>query len=240
MRTLPPLNQTALLLDLDGTLLDLAPTPDTVCVPSDLPATLTQLRTHLGGALAIVTGRPIEQVDDLLPDIAHAVAAEHGGVIRHEPAGQAIRLPLPTPSAELFAAARVVIDGYPGTLLELKRRGFVFHFRAVPHHSRALHEAAMALMSQSPDFQVLEASMAWEIRPRGVDKGSAVAALMQRTPFYGRVPVFIGDDVTDKDGIRMCESLGGAGFLVADCFQGPAGVRAWLARAAVDLMWPPL
>src|ERR1700693_1397853 len=97
MDTLPPLHRAALLLDMDGTLIDLAPTPDAVIVPAGLPAALTTLREALDGALAIVTGRPVETVDRLFGDAPGAVAGEHGGAIRHRP-GQAVERPdLPAP-----------------------------------------------------------------------------------------------------------------------------------------------
>jgi trehalose 6-phosphate phosphatase len=82
--------------------------------------------------------------------------------------------------------------------------------------------------------------MAWEIKPAAVDKGVAVAALMSRAPFAGRAPVFVGDDVTDEDGIRVALAMGGAGLRVPDLFGSAAGVRDWLARAAAEGVWPAL
>ena len=241
---LPPPGSTALLLDLDGTLLDIAPTPDAVRVPDGLADTLRRLRNHLGGALAVVTGRPIEQIDALLPDIPYAVAGEHGGAIRHAPGDPVVRAMLPDPPVEWVMEAARLVEAHPGTLLEQKQRGFVFHYRAVPEMGPLLRHAALALIApQSRRFGLMEASMAWEVRPRGVDKGSAVEALMQEAPFAGRQPVFIGDDVTDEDGMRAARAVGGAGLRVPDVFGGPAGVRAWLARCADALdvgaaRWP--
>ncbi|MGI4941367.1 MAG: trehalose-phosphatase [Janthinobacterium lividum] len=230
---LPPPGSTALLLDMDGTLLDIAPTPDAVRVPDGLADTLQRLRSHLGGALAIVTGRPIEQIDALLPGIPYAIAGEHGGAIRHAPGTPVVRAILPDPPVEWIMEAARLVESHPGTLLEQKQRGFVFHYRAVPELGPLLREAALALIAPEADrFGLMEASMAWEVRPRGVDKASAVEALMQDTPFAGRQPVFIGDDVTDEDGMRAARAVGGAGLRVPDVFGGPAGVRAWLARCA--------
>ena len=230
---LPPPNSTALLLDMDGTLLDIAPTPDAVRVPDGLADTLQRLRNHLGGALAIVTGRPIEQIDALLPGIPYAIAGEHGGAIRHAPGNPVVRAVLPDPPVEWIIKAARLVEAHPGTLLEQKQRGFVFHYRAVPELGPLLHQAALALIApEAGRFGLMEASMAWEVRPRGADKGSAVEALMQDAPFAGRQPVFIGDDVTDEDGMRAARAVGGAGLRVPDVFGGPAGVRAWLARWA--------
>ncbi len=230
---LPSPGNTALLLDMDGTLLDIAPTPDAVRVPDGLADTLQRLRNHLGGALAVVTGRPIEQIDALLPGVPYAIAGEHGGAIRHAPGTPVVRAMLPDPPVEWVMEAARLVEAHPGTLLEQKQRGFVFHYRAVPDMGPLLHKAALALIApEAGRFGLMEASMAWEVRPRGVDKGSAVEALMQEAPFAGRQPVFIGDDVTDEDGMRAARALDGAGLRVPDVFGGPAGVRAWLAQCA--------
>ena len=240
--TLPPFHDAALLLDLDGTLLDIAPTPDTVHVPPGLPVALRALRDALGGALAIVTGRPIDQVESLLPGVAHAVAGEHGGAIRFRPGGDVTRAILPDPPVEWVIEASRIVERHPGTMLEQKQRGFVFHYRAVPGAGPDLREAAAALIAPEADrFQILSALMAWEVRPRGVDKGSAVQALMTEAPFAGRRPVFVGDDVTDEDGMEAARALGGVGLRVDQWFGTAGGVRDWLAKAASSPgTWPPL
>lgn len=232
------------MLDLDGTLLDIAPTPDAVHVPDGLADTLVRLRNGLGGALAVVTGRPIAQVDALLPGVPYAVAGEHGGAIRHAPDAPVVRVVLPDPPVEWIVEAAQLVERHPGAMLEQKLRGFVFHYRSVPDAGPALHEAALRLIAPGADrFALMEASMAWEVRPRGADKASAVEALMQEAPFAGRQPVFIGDDVTDEDGMRAARALDGAGLRVPDVFGGPDGVRNWLARCADALdrgaaTWP--
>lgn len=230
---LPPPAETALLLDLDGTLLDIAPTPDRVVVPPGLMDALRRLRLHLGDALAVVTGRPIEQIDGLLADVPFAVAGEHGGAIRHQPGGPVVRASLPDPPVDWIIEAAAIAARHPGVLLEQKQRGFVFHYRQVPDLGAELRRLSLALIAPDASrFQVLEALMAWEIRPRGVDKGVAVAALMADEPFAGRRPVFIGDDVTDEDGMRAARAMGGAGLRVDQAFGTPSGVRGWLSRSA--------
>jgi len=231
--TLPLPGQSALLLDLDGTLLDIAPTPDEVRVPPGLLDSLQRLRNHLGGALAVVTGRPIAQIDELLGAVPYAVAGEHGGAIRHAPGATVLRASLPDPPVAWTVEAARIVEAHPGASLEQKQRGFVFHYRAVPDAGPALRDAALAMIApQARQFGLMEASMAWEVRPRGVDKGIAVAALMTDAPFAGRRPIFIGDDVTDEDGMRAAQGMKGAGLRVQDWFIDPPGVRAWLARCA--------
>ncbi|HVC62523.1 MAG TPA: trehalose-phosphatase [Acetobacteraceae bacterium] len=234
---LPPFAIAALLLDLDGTLLDIAPRPDAVVVAPGLPATLRALRDRLGGALAIVTGRPVETVDALLGDAPYAVAGEHGGAMRHAPGEALHRPPLPAPPAAWRQVAERLAASHPGVLLEHKARGFALHFRAAPDAGPALRDALTAMLRGSAAFELLPAHMLWEVRPRGADKGKAVHALMARAPFAGRKPVFIGDDVTDEDAINAARALGGAGFQVDTAFGTPSGVRAWLHGAATAGAW---
>jgi trehalose 6-phosphate phosphatase len=231
---LPP--GAALLLDLDGTLLDIAPTPDAVRVPSGLPETLRRLREQLDGALAIITGRPVEQVDALLPGVPYAVAGEHGGAIRFAPSAAVERAALPPLPAGWLSAAAALVAAHPGTLLEEKARGFALHYRLAPEAGLALERGLRKLLGGQETHRLLPAHMAFEVRPRGADKGTAVAAVLARAPFAGRMPVYVGDDVTDEDAIRAAEARGGVGLRVAEAFGDAAGVRAWLARLAGEAL----
>jgi trehalose 6-phosphate phosphatase len=235
---LPALNDSALLLDLDGTLLDIAPTPDTVIVPRGLLATLQGLRARLGDALGVVSGRPVEQIEALLGDAPYAVAGEHGGAIRRAPGAATERANLAPPPAEWIEEAARIAASHPGVLLERKAHGFVLHYRAVPELGSHLRDALTPMLAGSDQFVLMPARKAWEVKPRGADKGIAVAKLMERPPFAGRRPVFIGDDVTDEDGIAMAETLGGVGLLVPATFGDAARVRAWLGRAEGEGAWP--
>ncbi|MCX2561730.1 trehalose-phosphatase [Acetobacter farinalis] len=226
----PPLDETAFLIDFDGTLVDIAPTPDSVVVPDGLLETLRRLRAACGDALAVVSGRPIEQIDHFLGDIPFAVAGEHGIAIRHRPGGPIERAALPQVPQAWFAEARHLVAAWPGTRLEHKQGGFVLHYRAAPEAGLPLHKAAEAWVRDTNGaFEVQTAKMAWEIRPAGVDKGYAVNILMQSAPFSGRKPIFIGDDVTDEDGIETARRLGGIGLRIPADFPNPAAFRAWLA-----------
>ncbi len=234
---LPPFKRTALLLDIDGTLLDFAPRPETVIVPPTLRATLGRLRAALGGALGVISGRAIEQIDHLLGEAPYAVAGEHGGAIRHAPGAAMERPDLPLVADAWVEAARQEARAHPGARVETKPHGLVLHYRGAPHAGPGFGAMLRRLLARSPRFELLDGNMAWEVRPRGVDKGTAVAALMARPPFAGRLPVFVGDDVTDHDAIRAARAMGGAGLLVADAFGGPAEVRAWLDQIAEQGGW---
>ena len=238
MLAIPPLDRAALLIDLDGTLLDIAPRPDAVVVPPGLIDDLHALRWLAGDAVAVVTGRLVETVDALLGDAVFAVAGEHGGAIRHAPGRSVERPPLPSPPGEWLVAAERLALAHPGTLLEHKPRGFALHFRAAPLAGPALHAGLLRLLAGSTEFEVLPAHMLWEVRPRATDKGKAVVALLAQPPFYGRLPVFVGDDVTDEDGITAAVAMGGVGLRVKEAFGDAAGVRAWLKATAANRCWP--
>jgi trehalose 6-phosphate phosphatase len=234
---LPPTSRLALLLDLDGTLLDLAASPEEVSVPPALPAMLGRLSERLGGALAVVSGRTVSSVAALLPGLDLAIAGEHGGAIRRSRERVLERPELPElPEAWRVTAAKLAAD-HPGVLLEEKPHGFVLHYRKAPGAGPALKSGLAGLVDGmngegAAPFVVAPAVMAWEVRPRAVTKATAVRALLGAAPFAGRVPVFVGDDATDEDGIRAAREAGGFGFRVKETFGDTEGVRDWLARLA--------
>jgi trehalose 6-phosphate phosphatase len=236
---LPPSPCCALLLDLDGTLLDFAPSPTQVVVPDDLLDSLQRLRDRLGGALGIITGRPIQDIDQLLGSIPTAVAGEHGAALRHDPAMPILHASLPRPDDAWVEAARMLVAAHPGAVLECKTNGFVLHFRKAPDAGAMFHAWLTELLQHHPasPFQILAASMAWELKAVGVHKGTALHALMQQPPFLGRLPVFVGDDVTDKDAIEAAQHMGGVGLLVETVFGAPTHVRQWLQNLAAHPDW---
>ena len=222
----------ALLLDFDGTLVDIAATPASVSVPPTLLRDLGALHERLNGALAVVSGRPVGELDALLAPLRLPAAGEHGAAIRTAPAAEPLRPRLPAVPPAWREAADDLARAMPGVLVEQKPGGFVLHYRLAPAAGPALHDALSRLVGGAPGFEIMPAAAAWEVRPRGIDKGEAVRALMQAAPFRGRRPIFIGDDVTDEDGIAAACALGGAGLRVPDAFGDAAGVRAWLAALA--------
>jgi trehalose 6-phosphate phosphatase len=231
---LPPPSRVAFLLDFDGTLVDIAPAPDQVVVPADLPGHLRRLRLLCGDAVAIVSGRPMAQIEALLGDAPFALSGEHGTEFRHAPGAVIETLPIPSAPAAWLREAGELVLRHQGVRLEQKRLGFVLHYRAAPQARAAIQTALQTLLAGEPDtpYRILPAKMAWEVRPAGADKATAVRALMARPPFAGRLPVFIGDDVTDEDGMREARAMGGVGLRVDEQFGDPAGVRAWIAHLA--------
>lgn len=226
------LTEAALLLDFDGTLVDIAPTPADVTVTHGLRNALQRLVTEMGGALAVVSGRPIEELDALLAPLRLAAAGEHGAAIR-----AAANLPSTRPRLPILPGHwRDTVDGlaraHPGVIIEHKAAGLVLHYRLAPAAGALLRDSLERLVAGAADFEVLPAAAAWEVRPRGIDKGLAVRTLMQAPAFRDRLPVFIGDDVTDEDGIAAAIAMGGVGLRVADAFGDAAGVRAWLGQLA--------
>jgi len=121
--------------------------------------------------------------------------------------------------------------------VEQKASAITVQYRLAPAREPMLRGLMQALVAARADeFLLAPAHMAWEIRPRGIHKGTAVRRLMQEAPLAGRLPVFVGDDVTDEDGMRVAEAMGGHGVHVQRCFpQGAAGVRAWLSGVALQL-----
>lgn len=237
---LPPFRGAALLLDLDGTLLDIAPTPDSVVVPPGLTDALRMIRDQLDGALAVITGRGIDDIDSLLGYVPHAVAGEHGAAVRPAPGAAIERADLKSVPRSWLERGAILEAAYPGSVFEQKPHGFGLHFRLAPDAGAAIHEALARLVADSEDFWLTPGHMLWEIRPRGIDKGDAVTRLMRSAPFLGRVPVFIGDDVTDEDAMHVARAMGGAGLRVQDVFGDAAGVRAWLDATAARGDWNAL
>lgn len=219
----------ALFLDLDGTMIDLAPTPDSVIVPADLIETLAALQIRLSGAVAVVSGRALATIDRLLQPLRLAAAGEHGAALRSaagEVRAQGNETAVPS---EWRTRIRRAAAAWPGVLVEEKDHSVAVHYRANPQAAADVARLLDSLAAEDARFEVLPAVMARELRHRSVNKGAAVRALMADQPFSSRRPLFIGDDVTDMDGIAAARALGGEGYLVPDVFGGePARVRAWL------------
>jgi trehalose 6-phosphate phosphatase len=213
----------ALFLDFDGTLVDIAPTPDAVRAPRELIDALLCARETTGGALAIISGRPLSEIDKLLDPLRLPAAGVHGA----EPAPVE---PLPIEWVREIADAA---SRCPGVIVENKIFTVAVHFRLAPGHAETMRTVLAAIVARgSDDYEIMDAHCAYELRPRSVNKAHALRRFMKRAPFAGRTPVMVGDDVTDLDGIRAARALGGEGWRVPDSFPaGPADVRRWLLAA---------
>lgn len=232
-----PRKDWALFLDIDGTLIEIAPRPELVVVPDGLPQMLREIARGLDGALALVSGRTLGDIDRLMTPVLFTCAAEHGGVVRFpdghaEDGGDACALP-DTLFKDIVAAAR----NWPGTFVERKRFAIAVHFRNSMSPQSEIGSTVCALAAEAgAGIKVIPARMAFELRRRGIDKGRAVRRLMAEPGFYARVPVYVGDDTTDEDGIRAATSLGGIGLRVRTAFDDdPARVRAWLDEVRLVL-----
>jgi trehalose 6-phosphate phosphatase len=233
----------ALFLDVDGTLLDIAPTPDQVVVPPDLVALLMRISDALGGALAILTGRQLSEIDTLLAPAKWAGAGVHGAEVRVVPGGPVERTATALPP-RLVEELCELADAMPGIMAEPKGPGFAVHYRLTPELKPKVEAAIRSLLMKYPDDLVLCAGRKlFEIIPEGISKGSALELLAALPPFAGRNPVMIGDDAGDVPALAAAVRLGGMGLRVAGehfgradaDLAGPQGVAAWLKNLSERL-----
>ena len=217
---LPALNpNAALFLDIDGTLIDLAATPHSVAVPPLLPAHLRDTQTKLGGALAILSGRKLADIDRLLgPGLP--CAAEHGAMLRDAAGNLTQKVQRLAAYDKWLKILQDEIIDMPGTLIEEKEFSLVVHFRQAPQYEAELSQLVTHLIGGCDDAVLMLAHCAFELKPRGGNNADALAWFMQHPPFAGRIPVFIGDDITDEPAIEKAIELGGIGLHVARDFVG--------------------
>jgi trehalose 6-phosphate phosphatase len=232
----------ALFLDVDGTLLAIRDNPSDVTADRALIGTLEACFDRLGGALALISGRSVAEVDRIFAPAVFPVAGAHGSELRGsdgcvvsaggEPLPQAV-----LESLEAFATA------HEGLLLEHKRGGVSLHYRRAPaleSECRRLVDELLAGLGDS--FRLIAGKMVFEIAPSAHDKGAAIRQFLEAPPFEGRLPVFFGDDVTDEDGFRVVNELGGLSVRVGDIehseaqyrLAGVAAVQSWLRETLLD------
>ncbi len=231
----PPVLQPAkdaLFLDFDGTLVGIAPRPDAIDVPGHLGPLLSQLHDMMSEAVAIVSGRALAELEHYLPDFPGAFVGSHGAERRGAPPA-----PLPDGLDALHDSVRAAAEEH-GVLAEIKTRGAALHFRQTPERKDAAGRAAEALADLYPGFVVQPAKMAFELKPSGATKDSALADLMAAPPFAGRRPVYLGDDATDEPALGWVAGRDGLAIKVGEGasvaphrLATPQDVLGWLARA---------
>jgi trehalose 6-phosphate phosphatase len=216
-KALPHLAENAaFFIDFDGTLVAIAPRPDLVRVEPGVIALLRGLAARFGGAVAVVTGRPLAAVDALLAPLKLPIAAEHGSV-RRDAAGVVHGNSKSAANVALVAARlEPLVEANPGLLLERKMASVALHYRQRPELGQICADAVQAAIAGLPELSVLPGKMVYEVRPHGADKGTAVGAFLGEAPFAGRVPVYIGDDVTDEHAFAAVNARGGVTIKVGD------------------------
>jgi trehalose 6-phosphate phosphatase len=239
----PHLSETAVLLDIDGTLLDLMPTPREVWVPPGLAKTLNRLYRRTGGALALVSGRSLNDIDLIFAPEQFPAVGGHGAEMRLDADADAVAAHAPPLDKELKRRLAAIARLSPGILLEDKGYSLALHYRLAPHAEKAIYEAVSLIRADLPDapIEVLPGKQVCEIKHSGFTKASGVRELMTHPPFKGRKPFFIGDDVTDESVFAIMPDFDGVAFSVgrrargvAGHFDAPSDVREFLARLLDD------
>jgi trehalose 6-phosphate phosphatase len=236
------LRDRAFLLDIDGTLLDLAPSPRQVWVPTGLRRTLTRLADLTGGAVALVSGRSLNEIDLIFSPLQLAAIGVHGAEMRvsGEAEVQSRTSPL---SKALKRRLATVAELGPGILVEDKGYSLALHYRLAPDKGPEVLAAVRTICADaaSEAVEILPGKLVVDIKPAATNKGEAVLDLMQCSPFAGRRPIFIGDDTTDLTVFGVIPKLGGQSYSVGGIdaavdghFERPEAVRAWLAEVAAE------
>lgn len=204
----------AIFLDLDGTLVDIAEHPEGIMVGERLHGILERLQRACGGAVALVSGRAIASIDRHLGLPALPVAGQHG-LERRNAAGARIELPGRDSLLPVRHALEILAERYPGILVEDKGLTLAVHYRQRPALASWLHRRLRALVDTlPPGLAIQRGKRVVEIKLAGADKGRAIAAFLAEAPFHGRLPVFVGDDVTDEAGFLMVNAAGGVSVKV--------------------------
>ena len=240
----PPLPHTAdrhwaWFLDVDGTLLEIEACPDLVTADAGLLRLLQDLHSNYGGALALISGRSLDQLDRIFGDLTLTAAASHG-LQQRLPDGTVLNRASEVPFGSLRRITEFA-DRHPGLVVEQKPFSVGLHYRARPELETTVLEAMEKIHAElDNDARLMRGKMVVEIMPAGANKGSAIRSFMQTRPFEGRFPVFVGDDVTDEYGFAVVNELGGLSIRVGGAARSAAqwqlgnvaDLRAWLKAAA--------
>src|SRR3954469_7177149 len=240
---IPHLGECALLLDIDGTLLDLAATPREVWVPPGLAKTMNRLLQRTSGALALVSGRSLNDIDLIFAPAEFPAVGGHGAEMRITIDNESVATHAPPMDKELKKRLAAIAQLSPGILLEDKGYSLALHYRLAPHAEKAIYEAVSLIRADLPNapIEILPGKFVCEIKHSGFTKATGVRELMKHEPFRGRRPIFIGDDVTDETVFAIMPDMKGLAFSVGrramgvnGHFDAPNDVRAFLARLLDD------
>ena len=226
----------SLFLDFDGTLVDIAPRPDSVEVSAALRSLIGRLSERLDGRVAILTGRSAADIEQLFDPLSVAIGGHHGLETRNGGRSEAIERP--PVLDEIVETLRQLEREHPGVLVEDKPLGIALHYREAPA-AEAACRIAVEQAAERSGLEIQPGKMVFELKPPGGNKGLALRRLMNEPPFAGTVPLFLGDDLTDEPGFDAAQELGGAGVLIGDRSPTVAEYRldsveealAWLADA---------
>lgn len=232
----------AFFFDVDGTLAAIQSRPDEAFIPDTVRDTLQTLSRLSNGALALVSGRPIHELDMLAAPLRAPAAGVHGAE-RRDASGELHRISLPASMGqELSDTLHKAMAQWPGTQLETKGMAFALHYRRAVQYENEVMQLAQALVARFPALALQPGKCVVEIKPQGVDKGEAIKAFMGEAPFAGRIPVFIGDDLTDEKGFRAVNALQGISVKVGEGsseaqfrLKGVEEVHAWLEQIKLQL-----
>lgn len=222
--------QLAIFTDFDGTLVEIAETPDAVEVPDTLADQLQRAAEELDSAFAVLTGREIADIDRYLAPLHLPVAGAHGTQRRRADGVVETVDPAAIIGAEQIAhAVAPLVMANPGLLMETKEGAVAVHFRQAPELETAVRIAMEEAVHSVTDFTLVPGKMVLEARPRAASKGQALRAFMREEPFLGRTPIFIGDDTTDEDAFIAAQDLGGVGIKLG---KGDTAARMRIANVA--------
>lgn len=225
----------AYFVDLDGTLLDIAPSPDEVHLDAEVQTLLTELSEFAGGAVALISGRSISDISALISEPCLPVAGQHG-LERRDASGR-ITAHLEESNGLAFAAGALEreVKKYAGLLLERKGLSLALHYRAVPELASHVHTVMRRLCSElGPEYVLQEGKRVVELKPAGKNKGVAVQEFLQEPPFLGRTPVFLGDDATDEYAFAVVNEENGISIKVG---PGKTGARFRLKDVRAVRRW---
>jgi trehalose 6-phosphate phosphatase len=224
-------------LDIDGTLLDIAERPQLVRIDDDLGHLLATTRDAAGGAVALISGRSVAEIDRLFG--RNFCAAGQHGAERRDAAGKMHQHRVPLAGLrKAHERLALMVAEHPALVLEDKGMNLALHYRLAPELAATVHEALRRLVEElGDDFELQSGKMVMEIKPSGNDKGTAIAEFLAEAPFLGRLPVFIGDDLTDEFGFELINRVGGCSVKVGEGssaanwrLPNADAVRAWLRR----------